>query len=163
MKLARVGLTLEQNVLDQAGRLIIAKGTRLTPMLLSRLQKWNIPEIYVPTDEAAAILAQEAGEDAETSGASVLVPAGAADGRPSDSAAANAAGARPAARRPSTRITVMDQALSEEAIRLAYAVEQELNDCFAYVIDRPLMRILREAAWNQLTQPGVINRIPGRK
>jgi hypothetical protein len=47
----KIGMTLGQNVLDKEGRVIIAQSTRLTPMLLSRLAKWNIMEIYVPKEE----------------------------------------------------------------------------------------------------------------
>ena len=152
LKLARPGLTLEQNVLDHAGRLVIAKGTRLTPMLLSRLVKWNIPEIFIPEAEAQALLA----DNPETR-ESAPVPPDAPRAPESPDGKALALSHR------KTQIVAVGHALSEEGVKLAEAVERELDTRFGRVLEKPLMNALREAARIQLVNPDARRRLPGRR
>ena len=60
------GMTLAEPISDRTGRVIVAAGMKLSPVVISRLGKWNVASITVDVEEAAGAPApgSAAGEEA---------------------------------------------------------------------------------------------------
>jgi len=49
------GMVVAQTILDNAGRTILQEGGRLTPMIISRLEKWGVTTVVIKTDESGSM------------------------------------------------------------------------------------------------------------
>lgn len=47
---AKVGMILAEPIMDKQGRVIISEGSRLTPVLVKRLSRWGVEEIFIDAD-----------------------------------------------------------------------------------------------------------------
>ena len=58
------GMTLAEPISDRAGRVIVAAGMKLSPVVISRLGKWNVEAVTVEVEETSVHRPVGGGESA---------------------------------------------------------------------------------------------------
>ncbi len=54
------GMIVAQTILDNAGRTILQEGGRLTPLIISRLEKWGVTTVVIKTDDSGVMAKPQA-------------------------------------------------------------------------------------------------------
>lgn len=57
------GMTLAEPITDAGGRVIVAAGVKLSAVVISRLEKWDVASVAVETGEESAPAAEAAPEE----------------------------------------------------------------------------------------------------
>jgi hypothetical protein len=137
---AKPGMLLARPITDQQGRIIVAEGTKLSQLYISRLEKWGVAELFVAEEAPAPRVATaEPGPAAAPAKAAAAPPAAAAV--PAEPPRAEVARSEtPAAGRPGLPPGVYRGA----------DLPERLAQTFSRVEDDPLMAALHGAVRRRL-------------